>query len=126
MRLLGFKLAEQITSVASAANSSNDAVNAIAGLIAICLVIGVYFTPFIIALLRGHTYKWVIFGLNAIGFSGVTWLISFVWAVWPADKSLIDPVAGNVTGTGRRNSGDTLGAVDYGKGRGYRDESRSE
>lgn len=125
MRLLGFKLAEQITSAASAANSNNDAVNAIVALIIVGLVLGAYFTPFIIALMRGHTYKWVIFGLNAIGFSGVTWLISFVWAVWPSDKSLIDPVAGNVTGTGRRNSGDTLGAVDYGKERGYRDESKS-
>lgn len=125
MRLLGFKLAEQITSAASAANSNNDVVNAIVALIIVGLVLGAYFTPFIIALMRGHTYKWVIFGLNAIGFSGVTWLISFVWAVWPSDKSLIDPVAGNVTGTGRRNSGDTLGAVDYGKERGYRDESKS-
>jgi len=125
MRLLGFKLVEQVTSIASAANSNNDAVNAIVALIIVALVLGAYFIPFIIALLRGHTYKWVIFGLNAIGFSGVTWLISFVWAVWPSDKSLIDPVAGNVTGTGRRNSGDTLGAVDYGKERGYRDESKS-
>lgn len=125
MRLLGFKLAEQVTSIASAANSNNDAVNTIVALIIVALVLGAYFIPFIIALLRGHTYKWVIFGLNAIGFSGVTWLISFVWAVWPSDKSLIDPVAGNVTGTGRRNSGDTLGAVDYGKERGYRDESKS-
>jgi len=125
MRLLGFKLAEQVTSIASAANSNNDAVNVIVALIIVALVLGAYFIPFIIALLRGHTYKWVIFGLNAIGFSGVTWLISFVWAVWPSDKSLIDPVAGNVTGTGRRNSGDTLGAVDYGKERGYRDESKS-
>lgn len=124
MRLLGFKLTEQITSIASAANSSNDAVNAVVGLIIIALAVAAYFLPFIIALMRGHAYKWVIFGLNAVGFSGVTWLISFVWAVWPSNKSLIDPVAGNVTGTGRRNSGDTLGAVDYGKERGYRDESR--
>ena len=124
MRLLGFKLAEQIASTASAVYANNDAVNAIVALLLVALALGVYFTPFIIALLRGHTYKWVIFGLNAVGFSGVTWLISFVWAVWPADKSLIDPVAGNVTGTGRRNSGDTLGSMSYGKERGYRDESR--
>jgi len=55
MRLLGFKLAEQVTSIASAANSNNDAVNAIVALIIVALVLGAYFIPFIIALLRGHT-----------------------------------------------------------------------
>jgi hypothetical protein len=69
---------------------------------------------------------WVIFGLNAVGFTGVTWLGSFVWAVWPSEKSLIDPLAGNVTGTGRRNSGDTLGSIEYGKERGYESEKNSD
>ena len=124
MRLFGYRLADQLTTVATASNSSNDALNAIAGLIMVLLAISLYFCPFIIALLRGHSYKWVIFGLNAIGFSGITWLISFVWAVWPSEKSLIDPVAGNVTGTGRRNVGDTLGSVEYGKERGYKEESQ--
>jgi hypothetical protein len=124
MRLVGYKLAEQLASVASASNSNNDAVHVIAAIVVVVLVLGIYFIPFIIALSRDHTYKWVILGLNAVGFSGVTWLVSFVWAVWPSDKSLIDPVAGNVTGTGRRNAGDTLGSVEYGKERGYRDESR--
>lgn len=123
MRLFGYRLAEQLTTVATAQSSGNDALNAIAGLILVLLVLALYFTPFIIAIARGHSYKWVIFGLNAIGFSGVTWLVSFVWAVWPSEKSLIDPVAGNVTGTGRRNVGDTLGSIDYGKERGYREES---
>lgn len=123
MRLFGYRLAEQLTTVATAQSSGNDALNAIAGLILVLLALALYFTPFIIAIARGHSYKWVIFGLNAIGFSGVTWLVSFVWAVWPSEKSLIDPVAGNVTGTGRRNAGDTLGSIDYGKERGYREES---
>jgi len=123
MRLFGYRLAEQLTTVATAQSSSNDALNAIAGLILVLLALALYFTPFIIALTRGHSYKWVIFGLNAIGFSGVTWLVSFVWAVWPSEKSLIDPVAGNVTGTGRRNVGDTLGSIEYGKERGYTEES---
>ena len=40
---------------------------------------------------------------------GFPWLAAFIWAVWPSDKSLIDPIAGNVTGKGSRNSGDTFG-----------------
>jgi hypothetical protein len=124
MRLIGHRLTEQLMAVASTTSSTNNAFNAILGILLIIFALGIYFTPFIIALARGHAYKWVIFGLNAVGFSGVTWLISFIWAVWPSDKSLIDPVAGNVTGTGRRNTGDTLGAIEYGKERGYRDETR--
>ncbi len=46
-----------------------------------------------------------------LGASGVGWLIAFVWAVWPQDKSLADPLLGNPTGTGRRNAGHTLGEM---------------
>ena len=53
---------------------------------------------------------------------GFSWLIVFVWAVWPTDKSLIDPIAGNVTGKGNRNSGDTFGSLRYGNERGYLEE----
>jgi len=126
MRLYGYKLADQISTIATASSSHNDALNLIVGIaLAICALC-LYFIPSIIALARGHSYKWVIFGLNAVGFSGITWLISFIWAVWPSEKSLIDPVAGNVTGTGRRNTGDTLGAIEYGKERGFRNESDLE
>ena len=38
------------------------------------------------------------------------WLAAFIWAVWPTNKSLIDPIAGNVTGKGYRSSGDTIGS----------------
>lgn len=124
MRLAAHKLTEQLIAVASTTSSTNNALAVILGIILTILSLGIYFTPFIIALARGHAFKWVIFGLNAVGFSGITWLVSFIWAVWPSDKSLIDPVAGNVTGTGRRNTGDTLGAIEYGKERGYRDETR--
>ena len=71
------------------------------------MALGLYFAPFIIALLRHDSYKQVIFGLNTIDFSGITWLVSFAWAVWPSEKSLINPVAGNSTGSGRQNAGDT-------------------
>jgi len=114
------------TATTSSSGGSGDAISTITGLLLILICIALYFLPFIIAAIRGHSYMWVIFGLNAVGFTGITWLGSFVWAVWPSEKSLIDPLAGNVTGTGRRNSGDTLGSVEYGKERGYESEKNSD
>ena len=62
-------------------------------------MLAVYFIPTFIALKRRHAYKWVILGINTLGCGRIPWLIAFIWAVWPANKSLIDP-AGNVTGKG--------------------------
>ena len=94
-------------------------------LLAIALFV-LYFLPFTIALFRGHQYKWVILGLNTIGFAGIApWIISFIWAVWPTNRSLADPIAGNVTGLGRRNAGDTYGAVTFGSERGYAEEKEA-
>tara|TARA_B100001250_G_C19590428_1_gene696105 strand:+ start:36 stop:434 length:399 start_codon:yes stop_codon:yes gene_type:complete len=82
-----------------------------------------YFLPTIIAISRRHSYKWVILGINIFGFLYfIPWIVTFVWAAWPKDKSLIDPIAGNVTGTGRRNAGDTIGSARYGSERGYKEE----
>ena len=87
------------------------------------LVLGfLYFLPTTIAIHRGHSYKWVILGINVIGFWIIPWVAAFVWAVWPKEKSLLDPVAGNVTGKGRRNIGDTFGANQFGVKRGYSNE----
>jgi len=97
---------------------------ALIGLFFILLFLALYFIPFIIAFFRRHAYKWVILALNVAGVSGITWLIALVWAVWPTEKSLIDPIAGNVTGKGSRNAGDTIGSVEYGRRRGYDEETR--
>ena len=84
-----------------------------------------YYIPFIIAFVRKHHYKWVILGINTVGFVGVVpWLGAFIWSVWPSEKSLIDPIAGNVTGKGYRNVGDTLGDVNHGKKRAYLEEGK--
>ena len=86
----------------------------------------VYFAPTIIAFKRRHEYKLVILGINVIGFVGVIpWIIAFIWAAWPKDKSIIDPVVGNVTGKGLRNAGDTVGAASYGLARGYAEEQEA-
>ena len=87
------------------------------------ILLAVYFIPTFIALKRRHAYKWVILGINTFGIAGgIPWLVAFIWAVWPSNKSLIDPIAGSVTGKGTRNTGDTIGSIEYGRERGYLDE----
>ena len=87
------------------------------------ILLAIYFIPTFIALKRKHSYKWVILGINIFAIAGgVPWLVAFIWAVWPTNKSLFDPIAGNVTGKGTRNSGDTVGSIEYGRERGYLDE----
>ena len=84
-----------------------------------------YYIPFIIAFVRKHHYKWVILGINTVGFVGVVpWIGAFIWSVWPSEKSLLDPIAGNVTGKGYRNLGDTIGYVNRGKQRAYLNEPK--
>ena len=96
------------------------------GLLLFLLILAVYFCPSIIAFKRRHDFKYVILGINIIGFVGILpWIIAFIWSAWPSDKSLLDPIAGNVTGKGKRNVGDTLGSVQYGVERGYQDEKNS-
>ena len=86
----------------------------------------IYFLPTIIAFKRVHHYKNVIFALNLVGgIFVIGWIAALIWAVWPDDKSLADPILGNVTGKGSRNAGDTAGAVRFGYERGYVDEMNS-
>ena len=57
--------------------------------------------------------------------AGVPWLAFFIWAVWQTNKSLIDLIAGNVTGKGARNSGDTIGSLEDGRERVYSKEKNN-
>jgi len=90
----------------------------------IILVIAVlYFIPSVVAYKRNHAYKNIILVINIIfGLTGVGWAVAAIWAIWPTEKSLIDPVLGNVTGTGQRNAGDTFGAKAFGEQRGFTKE----
>lgn len=81
-----------------------------------------FFLPTIVAYNRNHAYKHIILVLNIFGFTGIIWIIAMIWAIFPSEKSLIDPIVGNVTGTGIRNAGDTIGAANYGAERGYAGE----
>ena len=83
------------------------------------VVIALYFVPTIIAYRRDHGYKGIILAINLVlGASGIGYLIALVWAIWPQEKSILDPVLGNPTGLGVRNVGDTFGSKKAGEVRG--------
>ena len=78
----------------------------------ILVVALVYALPTFIAFARQHEYRWIIFAINVVvGATGLGWLIAFVWAIFPKDKSLADPILGNPTGLNGRNVGHTVGEV---------------
>ena len=80
--------------------------------VAILLLVIVYALPTFIAFRRQHQYRWIIFAINVVvGATGIGWLVAFIWAIFPGDKSLADPILGNPTGVGTRNVGHTLGEV---------------
>lgn len=79
----------------------------------------IFWFPSKVAKRRRHAYISLIQILNIAGlFTIVTWFIAAAWAIFPSEKSLIDPIVGNVTGLGRRNAGDTIGSAKQGSGRG--------
>lgn len=65
-----------------------------------------YFAPTVLAFGRGHAYRWVIGAVNLVaGWTLMGWLICAVWAVWPRERALAEPLIGNPTGTGSRTLG---------------------
>lgn len=58
----------------------------------------VYLTPAVIAFARAHHYRWVIGAINLFaGLTGIGWVATLFWAVWPSKTSLLDPIAGDPT-----------------------------
>lgn len=94
------------------------------GTFLIILIVAVlYFIPSVVAYKRNHAYKNIILVINIVfGLTGIGWAGAMIWAIWPTEKSLIDPILGNVTGTGQRNAGDTFGAKAFGETRGFSKE----
>ena len=89
------------------------------------LCVALYLLPVFVAFSRDHEYRWVIFALTIFGgWTGVCWLIAMIWAVFPHNRPVIDPILGPATGVGYRNAGDALGAVQYGQERGYHEEQK--
>jgi uncharacterized protein len=96
----------------------------LATIVGAILACAIYFIPSVIAFKRNHEYKWVILALNTFGgFTGIIWIAVLVWAIYPHNKSMLDPLVGPVTGRGSRNAGDPLGEANFGLKRGYSNES---
>ena len=82
----------------------------------------VYCLPIIVAFKRSHPYRWVILVMTLFGgWTGLFWLAALIWAVFPENKTIVDPLIGSFTGIGNRNSGDTMGGARFGLERGYRE-----
>jgi len=94
------------------------------GLVGFVVFVLIWLLPGFIASSRNHAYSGVVWVLAIVGIvNGLTWVIAMIWSLWPREKSLADPLIGNVTGTGSRNSGDTVGAIDAGRSLGRFEES---
>lgn len=64
----------------------------------------VYMVPTIIAFVRRHHYKWPILAFNlGAAWTGLGWIGTLVWSLWPHDKSLLDPVLNDATGIDRKS-----------------------
>lgn len=72
----------------------------IGGLILAGLI--VYLLPSIIAFRRHHHYRWPILAFNVVAaWTGLGWIGTLVWAVWPKASAIADPLFHDATGSGR-------------------------
>lgn len=87
-------------------SDGTDILGCIGIVIAIVIGLALYFVPTIIAVCRGHTFKWVIFALNFVGgWTGIFWVVALVWAVWPSKTVFSDVLTHDPTGLSGRNVG---------------------
>lgn len=74
------------------------AVVAGAGVAFLVVLTLLYLLPTIIAFVRGHHYRWIIFVINLfLGATGLGWVFTLVWALWPRQSSMMHPVLVNAT-----------------------------
>jgi len=66
-------------------------------IVLIILFLPIFFLPTIIAVSRQHHYKWVIFAINLLGMFGISYVIAFVWAVWPRQTAIFDVITNDPT-----------------------------
>jgi hypothetical protein len=95
---------ERITTATRAhAQDRGDAVSVALLVGLIVLGVATYMAPSIIAFGRGHRFKWPIAAFNiGAGWSGIGWIWTLVWAVWPHRSTLIEPMVGDATGIDAR------------------------
>ncbi len=82
------------------------------GVLLVAGIIAVLLLPGFIAFRRQNPYKWIIgiVGVTSPIFLGASWLVAIIWAAWPSNRSLIDPIVDSPTGS-EKNTGDSLGNV---------------
>lgn len=88
---------------AAAATDSDETLNTL--LVVALFVAGaaIYLIPTFIAFSRGHRYKLPIMAFNiGAGWSGIGWIWTLVWSLWPQNSALADPLVGDATGIERR------------------------
>lgn len=95
-----FAAASEHFAKAAAWGRLQDGINLVGFLILAALL---YFIPAIIAFRRRHHYRWPIFAFNlGAAWTGLGWIGTLVWALWPAQSAIIDPIIGDATGSDRR------------------------
>lgn len=95
-----FAAANEHFAKAAAWGSLQDGINLVGFLILAALL---YFIPAIVAFHRRHHYRWPIFAFNlGAAWTGLGWIGTLVWALWPAQSAIIDPIVGDATGSDRR------------------------
>ncbi|MBL8537030.1 MAG: superinfection immunity protein [Hyphomonadaceae bacterium] len=82
---------------------SDQTLNTILFLALIVAALAIYLIPTFIAFSRGHRYKFPIMAFNiGAGWSGIGWIWTLVWSLWPQNTALVDPLIGDATGIERR------------------------
>lgn len=82
---------------------SNQTLNTVVFLALIIAALAIYLIPTFIAFSRGHRYKFPIMAFNiGAGWSGIGWIWTLVWSLWPQNTALVDPLLGDATGIERR------------------------
>jgi|CXWL01.1.fsa_nt_gi type II secretory pathway pseudopilin PulG len=87
----------------ASSSPNNDIANALVLIFfAVCALL--YLAPTFIAFRRGHQYRWIIAALNATaGWTGIAWVSVFIWAIWPRNRALAEPLYGDATGIASRD-----------------------
>lgn len=95
-----FAAANEHFAKAAAWGRLQDGINLVGFLILAALI---YFIPAFIAFHRRHHYRWPIFAFNlGAAWTGLGWIGTLVWALWPAHSAIIDPIVGDATGIDQR------------------------
>ncbi len=82
-----------------------DFIYVFAFILLLLISILLYLLPSIIAFARRHHYRWIIFFINVFAcIGGVSWIVAMVWAVWPSDTGVLDPVVNDPTTNSKKSN----------------------